>query len=86
MPPEYCDNCGAGIPENAAACPECGADEATGWDGYSFEDPDEEFDYDDFVAHEFGQGKTETIPHGLHWFWWLVGVGLIVALVLMWVW
>ncbi len=32
MPPEYCENCGAGIPPNAAACLECGADEDTGWD------------------------------------------------------
>ena len=30
-PPEYCLNCGAAIPVDAAACPECGADEQSGW-------------------------------------------------------
>lgn len=29
--PEYCANCGAAIPPAAHACPECGADERTGW-------------------------------------------------------
>jgi hypothetical protein len=84
-PPEYCENCGAAIPPRAAACPECGADESTGWANAECEDPDEDFDYDDFVTREFGKGKPEVVPHGLHWFWWLVGLGLIAALVLMWV-
>jgi len=83
-PPEYCDNCGAAIPRNAAACPECGADEQTGWAHVEYEDPDEEFDYDDFIAREFSEKKPELRPHGLHWFWWLVGIGLIAVLV--WVW
>ncbi|MDO8544144.1 MAG: zinc ribbon domain-containing protein [Opitutaceae bacterium] len=30
-PPEECANCGAEIPRGAKACPECGADERTGW-------------------------------------------------------
>ena len=30
-PPEECANCGAVIPRGAKACPECGADERTGW-------------------------------------------------------
>jgi hypothetical protein len=30
-PPEECANCGAAIPRDARACPECGADERTGW-------------------------------------------------------
>lgn len=30
-PPEECANCGAEIPRHAKACPECGADERTGW-------------------------------------------------------
>jgi predicted RNA-binding Zn-ribbon protein involved in translation (DUF1610 family) len=83
--PDYCENCGAAIPPRAAACPECGADESTGWAAAECEDPDEEFDYEDFVEREFGKGKPEVVPHGLHWFWWLVGLGLIAALILMWV-
>ena len=52
-PPEYCENCGAAIPPRAAACSECGADETTGWTDAEYEDPDEEFDYDEFVQREF---------------------------------
>ena len=82
--PDYCENCGVAIPPRAAACPECGADETTGWADSECEDPDEEFDYDEFVAREFGENEPEVIPQGLHWFWWLVGLGLIAAMVLMW--
>lgn len=34
--------------------------------------PDDDFDYDEFVAKEFGQ-----VPHkkiGVKWYWWLLGV------------
>ena len=31
MPPDYCPNCGTAVPAQAVACPECGADEDTGW-------------------------------------------------------
>ena len=82
--PDYCENCGAGIPPRAAACPECGADETTGWADAECEYPDKEFDYDEFIAREFEENKSEVIPQGLHWFWWLVGLGLIAAMVLMW--
>jgi hypothetical protein len=37
------------------------------------------------VEREFGASKrTKVIPQGLHWFWWLIGVALIAAMVLMW--
>src|ERR1041384_1119375 len=31
MTPEICPNCGAEVPRQAKACPECGSDEKTGW-------------------------------------------------------
>ena len=31
MTPEVCPNCEAEVPAGARACPECGADESTGW-------------------------------------------------------
>ncbi|MEI6862071.1 MAG: zinc-ribbon domain-containing protein, partial [Verrucomicrobiota bacterium] len=37
-PPDVCANCGADIPRSAYACPECGADERTGWRETSPED------------------------------------------------
>lgn len=88
MPPEFCDHCGADIPPNAAACPECGADEHSGWanhDHQGLDLPYEDFDYDEFISREFGKGKKEVVPKGLHWFWWIVGLGLVAALIWMWI-
>ena len=58
--PEECPVCGEDVPRGALACPECGADERSGWredagatDGLDL--PDEEFDYGEFVQREFGQ-------------------------------
>ena len=43
--PEQCAQCGEAIPPRALACPECGADERTGWREQSIYDgldlPDE---------------------------------------------
>ena len=87
-PPEACAHCGTDIPQKAVACPECGADEETGWRTDYSPDlglPDEEFEYDEFVAREFGSEKNPpVIPSGLHWFWWLIGIGIIIAMILMW--
>lgn len=87
-PPDTCGHCGGPIPSDASACPECGADEDTGWEDEYSSDlglSDEDFDYDEFVKQEFGEsGNPNVVPHGLHWFWWFVGIGLIAALVLMW--
>jgi hypothetical protein len=83
MPPEICPNCGAPVPRRAKACPACGADERTGWaeDAHTgdLDLPDEDFDYDDYVRREFG---GEVKPRGLHWFWWLIGVVLLVVFLL----
>ena len=38
-----------------------------------------------FAEREFGEEKPEVVPTGLHWFWWVVGVGLLAALIWMWV-
>ena len=87
MPPEICPNCGAKVPRNAKACPECGSDEQTGWSEESHVDgldlPDESFDYEDFVKREF-EGKS-PVPRGMHWFWWLVAVIILGAFAWMWV-
>ena len=87
-PPEICPNCGAEVPRKARACPECGADEETGWSEEARHDgldlPDENFKYDEFVKNEFGD-KPSPVPRGLHWVWWLVAIGLIFGLMLMWV-
>ena len=82
--PESCPNCGADLPRNARACPECGSDENTGWSeearagGLGL--PEEDFDYNEFVKNEFGE-ERQIKPKGLHWFWWTVGLLLLVGVV-----
>ncbi len=81
MPPETCPNCGADVPRNSKACPECGADERTGWSEQAAYDglglPDEEFNYNQFVKAEFGEGKSAK--RGPHWLVWVVAA-MVVAL------
>jgi hypothetical protein len=83
--PDICPNCGAEVPRNAKGCPECGSDETTCWSeeahASGLDLPDDEFNYEEFVGNEFGGKKIK--PRGIHWFWWLVAVGLIV-LFAMW--
>ena len=88
MPPEICPNCGAEIPPRARACPDCGADEHTGWSDKAHEQrlglPDDEFDYDEFVKQEFGAKKGEAVrPRGISWLWWLTAV-ILLLLFLAW--
>ena len=86
-PPEICPACGADVPGNAKACPECGSDENTGWSDEARTDgldlPDENFNYDEFVKNEFSGGKPSPVPHGLHWFWWLVAVAILAGAALL---
>jgi len=86
VPPEICPNCGAEVPHKARACPECGADEKTGWSDEAYASgldlPDETFDYNDFAKREFG-GKS-PVPRGIHWFWWIVALVLATAFIAFW--
>ena len=86
MAPDICPSCGAEVPPKAKACPECGADEQTGWSEAARADgldlPEENFDYNDFVKREFG--GPNAVPRGIHWFWWVIGLAVAVILVAMW--
>ena len=81
MPPRTCPNCGAEVPTQAKACPECGSDEQTGWSDEActggLDLPDDNFDYDDFVKQEFGPRRP--VPRGIHWFWWVVAILILLA-------
>ena len=85
-PPDICPNCGAEVPPTARACPECGADERTGWseaartDGLDLRD--ENFDYNDFVKREFGD--KSPVPRGVHWFWWVIALVVAAAFLAFW--
>ena len=82
--PEICPVCGAAVPPSAHACPECGADDKTGWnaertlyDGLDL--PDDEFDYDEYLNKEFGDaGKPGGKPSKLLTWLGLIGLALAV--------
>jgi hypothetical protein len=77
-PPDECANCGATIPRGVHACPECGADERTGWREQSIYDgldlPEEAFE-DESAAH------ARKLKRGIAWYWWCVAVLLVLMLV-----
>ena len=79
--PETCAQCGAEIPPSARACPECGADERTGWRETSIYDgldlPDTAFDDGDTEA----RGPKKAGRRGLAWYWWVVALVLLLLLV-----
>jgi hypothetical protein len=85
MPPEICPNCGALVPLKVRACPQCGADEETGWSDRAAAQrlglPDDEFDYDEFVKEEFAdESRANRLrPPGISWFWWIVALVVLAA-------
>jgi hypothetical protein len=74
--------CQADVPRGAKACGGCGASHDSGWNEEAetsgLDLPDEEFDYGDFVAREFGEGKPRRRPRQT--LWTIAGVVLLVAL------
>lgn len=82
-PPEECANCGTAIPRSAKACPDCGADERTGWRETTVYD---QVDLPDEAIGGSGPGsRRRGAAHGVNgvaWYWWCVGIGLVVLLAL----
>lgn len=85
MTPEICPNCGAEVPRKAKSCPECGADEETGWSEEAHTSgldlPDDSFDYNEFVKREFKGGGA--VPRGVRWYWWVIAL-VMAGLLLTW--
>lgn len=88
MTPEQCPNCGTDLPRRARVCPECGADERTGWseqaaaDHLGIHDP-EAFDHEAFVREEFGEGRRGRVGKQPLWVW-VVAAILLTALAAWW--
>jgi hypothetical protein len=88
-PPGDCPVCGEPVAAGKRACPECGADERSGWsDDLEATElglpSDEPFDSEGFRRREFGQSPGSG-PGGLPklWVWVAAVVGL--ALILAWI-
>lgn len=82
--PAHCAICGADIPPLARACPECGADDRTGWREQSIYDgldlPEETFDHEGHAEREF----AGSLPRkGKPLFWWIVTVIMLVVVVVL---
>jgi hypothetical protein len=74
-PPEECANCGAAIPRGAKSCPECGADERTGWRESSVYDG---IDLPDTPEDDSGRRQSGNRINGIAWYWWLAGLVTII--------
>lgn len=80
--PAHCANCDAEIPPQARACPECGADERTGWrepDIYDGLDLPEDSDDAEELGKE-GPGRRAARP-GVTVLWRIVGIILLAIVV-----
>ncbi|MBA2623599.1 MAG: hypothetical protein H0U88_08295 [Chthoniobacterales bacterium] len=80
--PEICPVCGEEVLPRSLACPGCGADHNSGWrEGAESRDAlgeeEEDFDYDKFVAEEFGSSAK---PAGIKTVWWITAILILIAL------
>ena len=83
-----CPTCGANVRVGRSGCPKCNPprerksweqDEA--YDGVDLQD-DDDFDYDAFIADEFGGPKERT---GKDTVYLIAGIVLLIALFVLWV-
>ena len=72
--PDICPVCGEEVPPKVRACPECGADERTGWNEQATR-----YDGLDLPDSAFGEetGRSGDLPD---WIWKAAAVVLILAL------
>jgi hypothetical protein len=80
-PPVECDNCGTPLPRSALACPECGADERTGW-----RDTEDKL-YDGLDLPDSADGENPSAPprptgwiNGIAWYWWMAALVALLSL------
>ena len=88
-----CPGCGAELRVGVSGCPKCSKPPRRkkrkqkvarrSWeqdsDGDGLDLPDEDFDYDDFVAREFGKAPHRKVP--IKWYWWVTALLLMVGMI-----
>jgi hypothetical protein len=86
-----CPGCGAELRVGVKGCPSCSKPRRRqrrkasagkvrrSWEQDPADDgldlPDADFDYEDFVAREFGRAPHRRVP--IQWYWWLTAVVLL---------
>lgn len=84
FPPSECPVCGAAVPRGARACPECGADERSGWN-----EDDTRYDGLDLpdAAFDDGHGRERKPAARRHanLVWSIVASLVVLALILAFV-
>lgn len=82
-PPGPCPICGEDVPPSARACPGCGSCHGTGWSDDAAYDaldlPGQEFDYEAYVAEEFGSERPSKRGRPARWV-----VATAILLLLIW--
>jgi hypothetical protein len=84
-PPEECSQCGTEIPRSALACPECGADEKTGWDTNPWL-PDPDVDIPDYLTEDHDPAHDPPIFDHQPWTrrgWWIVAALVLLLMAFM---
>jgi hypothetical protein len=88
-PPEYCPVCDADVPENAQACPNCGACYESGWKDDADDEDDGPIDYDSLdlpdEAYDSDDERTaarrrQGARQGIRPMWKVVAVVTLVVL------
>ncbi len=87
-PPGQCPNCGEWVPRGALACDECGSCAKSGWHDDAEQDgldlPSDDFDYDAFIAREFGGQEPQGRVPSTQKLWKGVAIVLVMVLLASW--
>ena len=81
-PPAECPVCGAEVPPNARACPECGADERSGWNEDETEYDGLDLPEDAFATDEMtdiSERKPRLSPKGVMIMWLVIGAVMAIV-------
>lgn len=88
-----CPGCGLELKVGISGCPKCRPkpkrrkkpkakqarqswEQDPSYDGLDL--PDEDFDYDEYVAREFGNQPHKKL--GIAWYWWVTGMVLLIVM------